>query len=66
MDLNKVHYDPATVEEENRMIARLTATEVVCDVFGGMGSFAIRSTLEHKGLRVVTNDPNFYSYFYCK
>jgi tRNA (guanine37-N1)-methyltransferase len=61
-DFKEVYWNSKLSVERDRVLKHVKANEVVCDVFAGVGPFAIRCA--KKGCRVIANDlnPNSYKY----
>jgi len=61
-DLSEVYWNSKLQKERNRVLEMLKPQDVVCDMFAGVGPFALRAA--KKGCRVIANDLNPACYKY--
>lgn len=55
-DFRKVYWNSRLCEERVRLLEQVQPDDIVCDLFGGVGAFALMSA--EKGCRVYANDLN--------
>ncbi len=64
MDLDKVYFSPRLATERKRVIDQVADTELVLDMFAGVGPFAI--PISRRALHTIAVDKNPYAYEYLK
>lgn len=63
MDYSKVYWNSRLQGEHDRLVSQFKAGDIVCDVFAGIGPFALPAS-KNKSCWVFANDLNPVSYKY--